>query len=160
MCATPLARADEETGARCESCGRSWYRNAAPTAGCAIVRDGKALVTTRGSEPEKGRQDVPGGFLRYDEHPIDGVKREVREELGIEIAVTMADCLQIVPHRYGAEGDWVLAIGFKARYVAGDPVPADDVAAITWVGPHELDDLDFAWGHDRDLVRSTLQALA
>lgn len=156
----PLQEPDLETGARCDSCGRSWYRNAAPTAGCAIVRDGKALVTTRAKEPEKGRLDVPGGFLRYDEDPIAGVKREVHEELGLDIDVSMSDCLQIVPHRYGAEGDYVLAIGFKARYVGGDPNPADDVAAVTWVGPDELEGLDFAWDHDRDLVRKALLAFS
>ena len=156
-CATPLEDPDGEGGARCPRCDRSWYRNSAPTAGCAIVVDGKALVTVRGREPEKGRLDVPGGFLLPGEDPILGLRREVKEELGVDIDVDVSDCLSMVPHRYGREGDFVLALGFKARLVGGEVAPADDVEAVQWVQAGELDDLDFAWPHDRELVRKALE---
>ena len=117
-CATKLANPDpSEGGASCPSCGRTWYRNSAPAAGAAIVRDGRVLLAVRGVEPHKGKFDVPGGFLRMGEEPVAGVKREVKEETGLEIDVSMEDCLQIVPHEYGGEGDYVLAIGFKARHL-------------------------------------------
>jgi ADP-ribose pyrophosphatase YjhB (NUDIX family) len=57
----------------CPLCGRSWYRSSAPSVGATIVEDGKALVTAQTREPEKGRLDVPGGFLEVEEHPIDGL---------------------------------------------------------------------------------------
>jgi ADP-ribose pyrophosphatase YjhB (NUDIX family) len=129
----------------------------APTAGAAIVRDGRALATLRARDPERGRFDVPGGFLKPTEHPIHGLKREVREELGIEIDADVTDCISMVPHSYGTEDDWVLALGFKVRWVSGEPAPADDVADIRWVRQGELDDLDFAWAHDRDLLRKALE---
>jgi 8-oxo-dGTP diphosphatase len=105
----------------------------------------------------KGRYDVPGGFLLPGEEPIEGLKREVREETGSEIDVSIDDCLQIVPHTYGDEGDFVLSIGFKARLVSGEPQPDDDVAELRWVTEGELDDLDFAWDHDRELARNALR---
>jgi ADP-ribose pyrophosphatase YjhB (NUDIX family) len=134
---TELAEPDTEGGAHCSDCGRNWYRNMAPTAGAAIVKDGKALVTVRAREPEKGKLDVPGGFLGPFEHPIDGLKREVREELGIEIEAGVEDCVSMVPHHYGDTGDTVLSLGFKARWVSGDPMPADDVADIKWLTDEE-----------------------
>jgi 8-oxo-dGTP diphosphatase len=156
-CATKLENPDpSEGGARCPNCGRTWYRNSAPTAGAAIVRDGRVLLAVRGIEPHKGKFDVPGGFLQAGEEPVAGVKREVKEETGLEIDVSMEDCLQIVPHEYGGEGDYVLAIGFKARPVSGEPSAASDVADVRWVGKKELDDLDFAWEHDRQLARRAL----
>lgn len=156
-CATRLADADGDGGSKCPSCGRVWFRDASPTAGAAIVHDGKALVTQRAREPEKGRFDVPGGFLRPEEEPIEGLRREVREELGVEIDSSIEDCVSMVPHRYGEDGDWVLALGFRARLVSGDPTPADDVAAFKWVTTEELDGLDFAWPHDRELIRRALK---
>ena len=63
----------------------------------------------------------------------------------------------MVTHRYGEEGDFVLALGFAARLVGGELVPNDDVAAVRWVGAEELDGLDFAWPHDRELVRDALE---
>jgi 8-oxo-dGTP diphosphatase len=155
-CGSELDPPDHESGARCPSCGRVWYRNAAPTAGAAIVAGDRALVTIRGRDPKKGRIDVPGGFLRPDEDPIAGLKREVAEELGVEIDVSNRNFIQAAAHTYCEEGDWVLALGFKARLRGGEPRPSDDVAGIRWVGEEELDDLDWAWHHDLELVRKAL----
>ena len=120
------------------------------------MRDGKALVTVRAREPEKGRVDVPGGFVEVGEHPARGLEREVLEELGVEIKVEGNPVL-LATHTYGPEGNWVLAISFLARIVDGEPTPADDVAEIRWVSAEEIDDLDFAWEHDRRLIRAALE---
>lgn len=156
-CATGLVPSDDGEGKQCPSCGLAWYRNSAPTTGCAIVSDGKALITKRARDPEKGRFDIPGGFLHAGEDVLDGLKREVREELGIEIDVTIGDLVQMVPHPYGEGGDYVLAMGFNARHASGDPEPADDVEEMRWVTLEELDELPFAWEHDKALVRRALE---
>lgn len=156
-CGNPLDEPQPDGGATCPSCGRTWYRNPSPTAGCVIVRDGAALVTVRAHDPFAGRIDVPGGFLHIDEDLIDGLKREVREELGVEIEVGPQDFIQGAPHRYGNEGDPILALGFRARLAGGEPTPSDDVADIKWVRAGELYELDFAWKHDRELVRKALE---
>jgi 8-oxo-dGTP diphosphatase len=119
------------------------------------VRDGRALVTVRAVEPEKGRLDLPGGFLDVGEHPADGLVREAEEELGVKIEVVGAPIL-LATFTYGPDGAYVLAIGFRARIVEGSPQPTDDVAQIRWVSADELDDLDFAWEHDREMVRTVL----
>ena len=155
-CGGRLADPGNDSGAHCDSCDRTWYHNAAPTAGCVIVRDGKALITKRARPPEKGRYDIPGGFLEPDEDPVTGVKREVKEELSMDVDVDFSDIAHAVPHRYGENGSWVLAIGFVARAASGDPEPADDVEEVRWIGPAELDDVDFAWDHDKQLVRRAL----
>jgi ADP-ribose pyrophosphatase YjhB (NUDIX family) len=147
---------DREGEATCTNCGRSWYLNAAPTAAAAIVSNGRALVTIRAGEPFAGKFDVSGGFLHHDEDPLIGVKREVAEELGVEIDVGYEDFLQAIPHTYGEDGDWVLALGFKARLISGVPRPADDVKDVRWVTAEEIEELDFAWEHDRELVRKAL----
>lgn len=154
-CASELERAADD-GLGCPNCGRRWYRNSAPAAGAAIVKDGKALVTQRGIEPKKGLFDIPGGFLSAGEHPVDALKRELKEELGLEIEVDVEDCISMVPHPYGDEGDFVLALGFLARWVGGEPEAADDVAAFRWVDLEELEKLEFAWEHDRVVARRAL----
>ena len=121
-----------------------------------IVEDGRALVTVRAREPEKGRLDLPGGFLDPGEHPAEGIVREAREELGIGLEVDPTPIL-LAPHTYGPEGVWVLAIGFRARIVGGKPRPADDVADIRWLTADEIDQADFAWEHDRQMVRGVLK---
>ena len=143
-------------GVDCPLCGRSWYRNPAPAVGAVIVENEKALVTVRARDPEKGRLDLPGGFLEQGEHPTEGLVREAREELGIELEVAPTPIL-LAPHTYGPEGNWVLAIGFRARIASGEPRPADDVAAIRWLPAAEVDEADFAWEHDRRMVREAVE---
>jgi ADP-ribose pyrophosphatase YjhB (NUDIX family) len=120
------------------------------------MRDGKALVTVRAGEPEKGRLDLPGGFLGVGEHPVDGLAREIREELGVEAEVDETPILLAI-HRYGPEGGYVLAIGFRASIGSQEPSPTDDVAEVRWVSAEELDSVDFAWEHDREMVRTVLE---
>jgi ADP-ribose pyrophosphatase YjhB (NUDIX family) len=146
-------------GVRCPLCGRSWYRNSAPGVAAVIVEGGKALVTKRGREPEKGRIDLPGGFLDVGEHPVDGLVREVREELGVEVEVVGAPVLMAI-HTYGTRGIYVLAIGFRACILRGRPKPSDDVSDVRWVSSDELESLDFAWEHDRQMVRTVLEGQA
>lgn len=122
-----------------------------------IVSGGRALITKRGRDPEKGRYDVPGGFLQAGEDVFDGLRRELNEELGVEIDVTVDDCLQMAVHTYGDEDDYVLAIGFRARLLSGEPTANDDVAELKWVSLDEIDEIDFAWDHDRELVRRALE---
>lgn len=159
-CATKLDQPDSEGAAGCPNCGRSWYRNSAPTVAAAIVRGTQVLVAIRAIEPMKGKADTPGGFLKPGEAPLEGLRREMSEELGLTIEVSFDDFVQGVPHTYGDEGDWVLSLGFAVRLASGDITPADDVAEARWVSYGELDDLDFAWPHDRELAKAALDKLS
>ena len=156
-CATPLDDPEPEGGSTCPACGRSWYRNSAPTAGAAIVRGDRVLLSKRARDPFKGRFDVPGGFLLAGEHPVVGLKREVGEELRVQIDVSVDDCVSMATHTYGDEGDFVLALGFVARLVSGEPSAGDDVADIAWANRDEVVDLEFAWEHDRELAVTALE---
>ncbi|WP_053057735.1 NUDIX hydrolase [Rubrobacter aplysinae] len=155
LCGTELSRSEGSGGAYCPVHDHSWYRSSSLTVGCVLIRDGRALVTVRGIEPEKGSYDVPGGFLEAGEHPVDGLRREAREELGVEIEGVKGP-VQMAVHRYGEDGDYVLALGFTARIAGGEPAAADDAAGIEWISPEKLEGLDFAWEHDRELVRAAL----
>ena len=155
---TKLGNPRPSGGASCPLCGRSWYRNSAPAVGAVILDGDRALVTVRAREPEKGRLDLPGGFLEVGEHPVSGLAREVREELGVGVEV-LEPPVALATHTYGDDGQYVLAIGFRARIVGGEkPDPTDDVAEIRWVSAEELDSADFAWDHDRRMVGEALRS--
>jgi ADP-ribose pyrophosphatase YjhB (NUDIX family) len=69
---------------------------------------------------------LPGGFLKVGEHPVDGL---AREELEVEVEVSEPPVL-LATHAYGPDVQYVLAIGFTAEIVGGDPDPSDDVAEV------------------------------
>jgi NAD+ diphosphatase len=71
---------------RCPDCGFVYYHNVAAANGCVISvpsAEGELLVfTVRGKDPGKGLMDLPGGFVDPGEGVLDGLFRELREEIG------------------------------------------------------------------------------
>ncbi|MGO9950186.1 MAG: NUDIX hydrolase [Steroidobacteraceae bacterium] len=55
--------------------------------GGVVIRDGRALLIRRGSEPLKGEWSIPGGLLELGETIIEGVARELLEETGLKVRV-------------------------------------------------------------------------
>ncbi len=52
-----------------------------------IHKEGKVLLIRRKFDPNKGRWAPPGGLLEIGEDPQEAARREVREELGLEVEV-------------------------------------------------------------------------
>ncbi len=138
----PRCRAElrgDTSRVECHACGFVCYASSKPTAG-ALVEDGKGrvLLARRAVEPFKGRWDIPGGFLEEGEPPLDGVRRELREETGLE--VEPLDFLGAWVDRYGFDStaEATLNLYWTARSAGGEPQPADDVDELRWFAPDEL----------------------
>lgn len=70
----------------CTNCGFHLYINPAPTNGLILENEkGEILLVKRKVPPKKGYWDVPGGFIDFGETLEQSLKRETREELGINI---------------------------------------------------------------------------
>lgn len=121
----------------CAACGTSHWRNPKPCAN-AIVLDGeRILLTRRAHEPWEGWWCAPGGFCELGEHPIETVEREVREETGIEVAVT--GYLGVWVDDY--LDDVVIDVGYYTAVPLGDPQGDPDPAEVSelrWFLPDEL----------------------
>lgn len=123
----------------CGACGFVAYANPAPAASALCVDgDGRLLLTRRAYEPFRGLWDVPGGFLGEDEHPLDCLRRELREETGLD--VEPGAFVGAWMDRYGPAADdrTTLNLYWAARVVRGAPRPADDVAELGWFPLGEL----------------------
>ncbi len=51
------------------------------------VQSGKILLVNESRGLTKGMWSLPGGFLRYGEVPVDGLVREIREELRVNATI-------------------------------------------------------------------------
>ena len=53
--------------------------------GAILLRGDRILMAQRGKLPLKGWWSLPGGALETGELLVDGIRREVREETGLEV---------------------------------------------------------------------------
>ncbi|MDR2941372.1 MAG: NUDIX domain-containing protein [Treponema sp.] len=85
-CAGKKINFEEGKFFRCPDCGFVYYHNVAAATGCLISvpsAQGELLVfTVRGKDPGKGLMDMPGGFVDAGEGALDGLYRELMEEIG------------------------------------------------------------------------------
>ena len=128
----------EETRVECPACGFVAYASSKATAG-ALVEDGsRVLLARRAHAPFEGHWDIPGGFLEEGEHPLDGLRRELHEETGLD--VEPVEFLGIWMDHYGGDStaEATLNLYWTARATAGDAAPADDVSELRWFEADEL----------------------
>jgi 8-oxo-dGTP diphosphatase len=84
--------------------------------------------------------EFPGGKLRAEEKPEEGLARELREELGAELK----NCVEIgrVRHNYAGRND-LLEIRFFAAEIAEGDIQPHCFEEIAWALPKELGHYDF-----------------
>jgi 8-oxo-dGTP diphosphatase len=132
-------RVEDGRRAECPECGFRAWASSKPTA-CAIVSDdqGRVLLARRAGEPFRGYWDLPGGFLDEGEHPLDALRRELREETGLD--VEPLEFLGIWMDRYGGDEDAhaTLNLYWTAQVLAGEAEASDDVSELAWFRRDEL----------------------
>ena len=123
----------------CASCGFTAYAHSHPTA-CALVVDeeGRLLLVRRAGEPDRGKWDLPGGFLEEGEHPLDALRRELREETGLEVEPLEFAGVWVDRYGGGEAAPWTLNLYWTAQALSGEPAAADDVSELRWFDPAEL----------------------
>lgn len=101
-----------------------------------IDADGRVLLTQR---PEgkamAGLWEFPGGKIELGELPEAALRREMREELGIEICESCAAPLTFVSHSY--ESFHLLMLFYTCRKWEGIPTPLEG-QKLMWKFPREM----------------------
>jgi len=104
-----------------------------PGVGCgaAILRDGRLLLVKRVKAPEAGCWNLPGGRVEYGESVADAIKREIREEVGLEIELVRS--LGFVEMIDIDDQHWLSPI-YEARIVEGEAMnrEPDKAEALLW----------------------------
>jgi NAD+ diphosphatase len=112
-CATPTERVPDERCMRCPACGLMSYPRIAPAV-IVLVRRGAEALLARGARFPLPFFSTLAGFVEIGETLEQTVAREIREEVGIEVADI----------RYFGSQPWPfphsLMVGFHAEWAGGE----------------------------------------
>ncbi len=146
-CGDRFARGECPSPFRCAACGFVLYFNPAVSAAALVLRrDEHALFIRRAKEPAKGKLAMPGGFIDIGETAESGLRRELREEVNVEVVSLEFLCSHPNFYPYGEVTYPVLDLFFVAHVESADAAQAlDDVESFIWVDPAlvSLDEIAF-----------------
>lgn len=121
--------------------------------GALVVKEGLILLARRGKEPDVGKWSLPGGVVRTGESLKEAVKRELKEECGVEVEVE--DPPEVVERLVRDEEGRIqyhyVIIDYLAPCREGELKASSDLLEARWVNLGDL--------HRYELTDGTLEVI-
>lgn len=107
--------------------------------GAIVIHDRALLMVQRANDPGKGLWSLPGGRVEQGEYLADALRREVREETGLEVEIGELAGILEVP---GKDLHYVI-LDFHATVDSSiEPTPGTDASDVRWVPLDQVATLD------------------
>ncbi|MCL6560100.1 MAG: 8-oxo-dGTP diphosphatase MutT [Firmicutes bacterium] len=117
-----------------------------------IQQDGRVLITQRKEGSHMGlKWEFPGGKIEHGESAEECLKREIKEELDIDVGVGKK--LMVVEHQYNEKK--VILHCYWCRFLEGK-FKARECRDFKWVNVSDLKNFDFA-GADLPVVKKLME---
>jgi NAD+ diphosphatase len=152
-CGTPTRNKAEERAKECPACGYVAYPRLSP-AMMALVTRGRELLLARAIRFPQAMYSALAGFVEPGETIEDCVRREVKEEVGIDVddITYFASQSWSFPHS--------LMIAYTARYAGGELRPdGTEIADVRWFPADALPDRPQSLSIARRLIDTTAARL-
>ncbi|TLX74033.1 NUDIX domain-containing protein [Labilibacter sediminis] len=125
----------------CDKCGFHFFINSSAAVAALIENEkGELMLTVRAFNPNKGMLDLPGGFVDPNESVENAIKREIKEELNLD--VESLTYLKSFPNEYVFSGYSVFTsdLGFHCKVSGWDKLHIkDDISDIVFVTKENID---------------------
>jgi mutator protein MutT len=113
---------------------RDRVENMIDVTAAVLIENGRVLIARRRpGASQAGLWEFPGGKVRPGESPAQCLKREIREELGIEIEVEEFFAESV----YAYDDKTIRLLGYLVRVESGE-LSANEHAELAWAAPAEL----------------------
>lgn len=100
----------------------------------------KFLIIKRGNKPYKDMWSIPGGKVNFGEHMIDALKREIKEETGLEIEVVKHICTfdEILKDQKEKLTHHFVFVSYFGYPIAGEAKASSDAVDLKWMSIDEI----------------------
>jgi ADP-ribose pyrophosphatase YjhB (NUDIX family) len=179
-CASKKILFTERRVFRCPECGFLYYHNTAAATGCIISvpsqGDGakeRLVFLVRGKEPGKGKLDLPGGFIDPGEGALDGLYRELREEIGwtppvpegaplTGVFTLFASFPNVYPYKNIDYNTCDLYFYLRAPGLSEQDLVLEkgEISAVRFIKPQDINFDEIAFDSTRRAVRAYLEGYA
>lgn len=149
ICGQPMQTAANEPARLCPACGHKAYPRISPVC-IGLVIKGDEILLARSPHFPPGIYSALAGFMEAGETAEDCLRREIREEAGVEIANIRWFGSQSWPYPDS------LMMGFLADYAGGELVPQP--GEIEDIGWYKLTDLP-GLPHPASIAYQMIEAL-
>jgi 8-oxo-dGTP diphosphatase len=112
--------------------------------GAVIMDDQVVLLVRRKQEPGKGQWSLPGGVVNVGESLEEAIKRELLEEVSIQIEIggLVGVFDRIIHDRQNRIQYHYVLVDYWGWTVSGNPKPGSDISAVQSVPLGELETLE------------------
>jgi len=124
--------------------------------GAIVLRKGEILLEQRGNEPARGQWTIPGGVMEVGESLEDAVRRETKEETGLDVQdARLIDVVdQVHLDEQGRVEYHYVIIDYVVTVKLGEPQAASDAKALKWVPIGEAEGYDLTPSFRRFFVNN------
>jgi len=134
--------------------------NPKPTTTLLLFNDKRELLLTkRKKAPNKGKWGTPGGFVNIHETAEGGIRREIKEELGITLGTVHYLSTYTFPYRFEGEPFELLEVAFYSYYKKGNIRPSDDIAEAVFVPLAKIDYAKIAFPSTKQAIQLLMKII-
>ena len=133
----------------CTGCGMVHFLDPKVVAGVIIEMERKLVMIKRNLEPGLGLWTFPSGFVDRGEVVEEAAKREVKEETGLDVALT--ELVGI----YSRDGDTNILVVYAGKASGGQLQAGEEAQEVGLFDPNVLPPQAFE--HDTNIIQQWLQ---
>ena len=127
----------------CLHCGFIYFHNVAAAVAVLMKYKGNILFTIRNRDPDKGKLDLPGGFVDPGEQGEMAACREIKEELGLDLELSKLRYITTAANTYLYKSVpyKTLDLFFEYELATADiEIGApEEIQALRWLDPKSMD---------------------
>jgi NADH pyrophosphatase NudC (nudix superfamily) len=152
---------DGEKKWSCPTCNFTLYNNVAGAVAVVIRYNDEIYLTRRNRDPKKGKLDLAGGFVDPKESAEETCKRELFEELQLDVDISNLKYLTSLPNVYQYKEIDYNTIDLFYEYNVSEKFEVNlefsEISEAFWIPLNELDLEDIAFDSQKKFFEEYLK---